>query len=122
MAPIAGAPWTGPSTATMLQSHTLAHEIIARHDDPCPVLDGAELALLHDYLCVSADIATGVQRARQAEMSVGLNSLVAFVIRREMLGEVLLDDGEKAVLRGWFAAGSAEERIREWREGEGLGE
>jgi hypothetical protein len=121
MAPIPGAPWTGPSAASMLQTHTLAHEIIARHDDPCPVLDGSELALLQDYIGMSDENGSEAllqQHAKETEAGQN-NSLVAFVIRREAGGEVLLDEGEKEALRTWFERGGAEERMREWREGRG---
>ena len=44
------AEYTGPTVATMVRTHTLAAEIIARHNDPCSVLDNSELRLLRRFV------------------------------------------------------------------------
>jgi hypothetical protein len=126
MAPIEGAPWTGPSTGEMLRTHTLAHEVIARHDDPCPVFDGAELDFLQDYIAdpstangqrLLAEHAVAGPDADPSEAAAGNHgSLVGFIIAREVQGEVLLNDTEKAALREWYANGKAKERIQAWKE------
>ena len=110
MAPVPGAPWTGPSTSEMLRTHTLAHEVITRHDDPCPVFDGSELAYLQTWLDDTSTKNAGAVPANQ-------HSLVGHIIARESQGEILLDENEKAALRQWFAEGKAEERIRAWKLG-----
>lgn len=43
-------PWTGPSAGEMVRSKTLAHEVIARANDPCPVFDEEHLAVLRQYV------------------------------------------------------------------------
>lgn len=127
MAPISGAPWTGPSTGDMLRTHTLAHEVIARHDDPCPVFDGAELAYLQDYIAdpstanserLLAEHQKADQDANQSgDGASSKQSLVGFIIARELQGDVLLDETEKTALRKLYADGRAEDRIQAWREG-----
>ncbi|OBT51820.1 hypothetical protein VE04_08034, partial [Pseudogymnoascus sp. 24MN13] len=42
--------YSGPSAHEMIQSHTLAKEIVARSNDPAPVLDPSELALLKRFV------------------------------------------------------------------------
>jgi hypothetical protein len=42
--------YSGPSAHDMIQNHTLAKEIIARSNDPGPVLDASELALLKRFV------------------------------------------------------------------------
>lgn len=129
MAPVPGAPYTGPSVGEMLRSHTLAHEVIARHEDPCPIFDGAELAYLQDYI-MDPSAANGAQLLEKhrvpdeahGETGAGTSregSLVGYIISREVQGDILLDEAEKAALRKWYADGKAEDRIRDWKEGKG---
>ncbi|ETN38155.1 uncharacterized protein HMPREF1541_07779 [Cyphellophora europaea CBS 101466] len=127
MAPVPGAPWTGPSTADMLATHTLAHNVITRHDDPCPVFDGAELAFLQAYLANPTPAAGsrllkehGMVDHEGEEVGSGVKrqgSLVGHVVLREIGSEVVLQDSEKEALRAWFDDGKADERIRDWNEG-----
>jgi hypothetical protein len=129
MAPDPNAPWTGPDARTMLQTHTLAHEIITRHDDPCPVLGGSELFLLQDYIAdptasngakiLAEHGMTDHESDRAGNGAMNKNSLVGYVIAREGEGEILLNEDEKAALRQWFADGKAKERIEDWKEGRG---
>jgi hypothetical protein len=122
MAPDPDAPWTGPSAGEMIRTHTLAHEIITRHDDPCPVFDGSELAYLQAYLANTAtDNATRLlAEHKTTSPNADQNSLVAYIVGREVQGETLLDDNEKTALRQWFAEGKADERIQAWRRGDNV--
>ncbi|KAL8779623.1 MAG: hypothetical protein Q9213_006852 [Squamulea squamosa] len=42
--------YAGPSAREMIHSHTLAHNIITRHDDAYPVLGPSELVLLRRFV------------------------------------------------------------------------
>lgn len=129
MPPIPGAPWTGPSVEEMLRQHTLAHNIITHHDDPCPVFDGASLAFLREYIedpstanAINILAERDMKDEEGEELGAGAlrkGSLIGYIIAKELRGETVLDAGEKAALQQWYADGKAEERIRDWREGRG---
>lgn len=117
----------------MLANHTIAQEIIDRHDDPCPILDGKSLAFLQDYV-MDASAAHGREllNARQVmgadEKEVGAQAtakdgcLVEFLIERNLdagnngPGKGLTGE-EIESLKQWFQSGGAQERIQGWKAG-----
>lgn len=139
MSPDPNAPWTGPAAKDMLATHTLAQEIINRHDDPCPVLGGSELELLRDYV-MDASPAHALELLKDRGMideegdrlglrAQGKNSLIGYCIVRNLDVErrgdaakgpgfgTALNSEEIDLLRDWFRKGAAEERIEGWKEG-----
>lgn len=42
--------YTGPSVREMVATHTLAKEIIARHNDPCPIFDDQEILRVRRFV------------------------------------------------------------------------
>ena len=110
----------------MLRTRTLGHEIIARHDDPCPIFDGACLAHLQEYI-MDPSATNGAKLLEEHDMTdkegeaMGAgaareSSLVGFIISREVQGEILLNGAEKAALRLWYLDGKAGDRILAWKE------
>lgn len=141
MAPDPNATYSGPPVREMLATHTLAREIINRHDDPCPILDGSELELLKDYVMDTSPVhAQNLLQQRQMTDDKGgqlgggamdKQSLVGYLIARNLdfekrgeaaaqgpgSGRGLLDE-EIALLKNWFQKGAAEERIMACKEGQ----
>ena len=140
MAPDPDAPYTGPSVPHMLATHTLAREIINRHDDPCPIFDGKTLLFLQSYVTDATPIRAqkileergmidpetgGVREQALAEN----RSLVTYLIARDyksiknkegsegIAPERGLTEHEILALKEWFEQGHAEERIQGWRNG-----
>ena len=127
MAPVAGAPWTGPSAKDMIASHTLAQEVMTRHDDPCPVFDGPSLALLQRFVNNPAGSAQILQDhdmldqpgEKPGAAAIKKGNLVGYVIARhldataqdEAAQEPVLLTSEIVALRSWFEDGKADERI-----------
>ncbi|TDZ49915.1 hypothetical protein CTRI78_v007741 [Colletotrichum trifolii] len=95
-------PYTGPSPRHMIDTHTLAREIINRHGDPCPILDADELHLLSNFV---ADPSGGNEllkaRGLQVEPSKS-GSLVAYVISVHGTDKAALTDEEIDALKEWF--------------------
>ncbi|KAM0526253.1 hypothetical protein ACHAPS_003985 [Verticillium nonalfalfae] len=89
--------YTGPSGAEMMANHTLAHEIIARNNDPEPVLDVEELNLLEHY----------VKDPSRAKEILDSKGLVTHVISLHGTNTPGLQDGEIRDLREWFENGRA---------------
>lgn len=128
MAPVEGAPWTGPSPRDMITSHTLAEEIINRHDDACPVLGPSELVLLQRFVnnpatrneilrdCNMEDD-EGDHPGMKAQRDHG--SLAGFVVAKHTddgtHGPALTED-EIEKLRVWFSSGAADDRMAGARE------
>lgn len=104
-------PYTGPSVATMLATHTLAHEIISRASSSCPILDTSELSLLKRFILTPSSgpsilsergwvDAEGEKAGTNAHKKDG--SLVGYVVAHSVRGQELLDEDEKVMLREWF--------------------
>ena len=103
--------YTGPSVPEMIKTHTLAKEIMARHGDPCPILDDQEILKLRGFV---RDPAAAVAQTEQTEQHGANNisnesggSLVAHIVRGwgSTEGETLLTEQEVRDLREWFANG-----------------
>ncbi|KAI8173837.1 hypothetical protein K4K54_009670 [Colletotrichum sp. SAR 10_86] len=104
MAAAASAPYTGPFPRHMIDTHTLAQEIINRNNDPCPILDEDELALLSQFVADPAQ-AGAILEARDSEEPVKSGSLVAYVISLHGTEKAALTDDEIALLKRWFDNG-----------------
>jgi hypothetical protein len=107
--------YTGPSVPEMVASHTLAKEIITRHNDECPILDDNEIALLQQFI-VHPDQAQSILAARGLADEPGdepdakvwaSGSLVAAVMKRHGTDKPFLTDDEIVALREWFESGEA---------------
>jgi hypothetical protein len=104
----------------MIRSHTLAAEIITRHNDDCPILDHNELTLLRRF-CADPSVKEAILRDRDmldgpadlpgktAQSKHG--SLVGFAIARHSTETPALEDREIEMLRKWFESGAADARI-----------
>ncbi|KAK1973500.1 hypothetical protein LZ30DRAFT_787767 [Colletotrichum cereale] len=82
--------YTGPSAADMLAKRTLAKVIIARNNDPEPVLDTDELALLERFDLPAEPKNSG--------------SLVAYVISLHDTDSPALSAEDISSLKEWFAS------------------
>ncbi|EEY20628.1 predicted protein [Verticillium alfalfae VaMs.102] len=99
--------YTGPSGAEMLANHTLAHEIIARNNDPEPVLDVEELNLLEHYVKDPSRAKEILDSKGYADEAQRSGSLVTHVISLHGTNTPGLHDGEIRILREWFENGRA---------------
>jgi len=93
--------YTGPSVREMVTTHTLAKEIMARHDDPCPILDDQEIRKLRGFVQDPAAAQTeqqGIDISRSG-------SLVAHIVRDWGTEGTLLTEEEVRELKEWFANG-----------------
>ncbi|KAG4418508.1 hypothetical protein IFR04_008402 [Cadophora malorum] len=84
--------YTGPSAREMFDTHTLSKEIIARANDPEPVLDASELALLKRY----------VNAPEAKDKANGSGSLVKYIMIQSNAGNDLLSEEEIAELKAWL--------------------
>jgi hypothetical protein len=107
--------YTGPSVPEMLANHTLAQEIIARHNDPCPILDDDELSLLQQFIAKPSEARSILANRAVADDSgdsssdntKNSGSLVAYVMSKHETDNVGLTDDEIVMLREWFESGGA---------------
>ena len=102
--------YTGPSVNEMVRNHTLAKEIIARHDDPCPILDDPGIAQLRNWVRDPTD-----ERHRPSVDNEPGN-LVAHIASYYGTAKSLIIEEELEALRAWFAGGggkTGEERVTE---------
>lgn len=107
--------YTGPMPKEMIANHTLAKEIINRHNDPCPILDDDEIKLLQKFV-TDPSAAKAILKERgledEADGEPGAKvkesgSLVAHVIYGHSAEKTVLTDREIDMLREWFEGGGA---------------
>jgi len=107
--------YTGPSAATMMSTHTLAAEIIARAHDEHAVLDAEELALLKEFCSNPTSLEHKKMLLQKTDLldredqqpgdkAKEKGSLVGYVIAVSVGGREVLGEGEVEMLRGWFGA------------------
>jgi hypothetical protein len=110
--------YTGPSARDMIASHTLTTEIIARHNEPCPILGAPELILLNKYVH-SPD--QRIEILREHDMVDGLEEqgerlgtraqrVYGSLVGWGMINEYFNQE-DVAELRKWFDEGYATERM-----------
>ncbi|KAJ9614215.1 hypothetical protein H2200_002351 [Cladophialophora chaetospira] len=108
--------YTGPPPRDMIASHSLTDEIIARHNDQCPILGPSELILLNNYVHAPAqrlDIlqANGmldVEGSRPGSRAHGSHgSLVGYAMAIEYF-----DEQDITKLKDWFGEGHADQRMK----------
>ncbi|WYZ40219.1 hypothetical protein EsH8_IV_000560 [Colletotrichum jinshuiense] len=99
------APYTGPSPRQMIDTHTLAREIISRNNDPCPILDADELALLSQFVADPSQARALLEARGLADEPTKAGSLVAYVVSLHGTDKAALTDEEIKVLREWFENG-----------------
>ncbi|KAF6834320.1 hypothetical protein CMUS01_06209 [Colletotrichum musicola] len=104
-AAVESAPYTGPSPRHMIDTHTLAQEIINRNNDPCPILDEDELKLLSEFVANPSRASSILEARGQAADPAKSGSLVAYVISLHDADKPALTESEIAVLKGWFENG-----------------
>ncbi|KAH8889188.1 hypothetical protein GQ53DRAFT_221033 [Thozetella sp. PMI_491] len=105
--------WTGPSAREMISTHTLAQEVIARHNDPCPVFDDDEITRLRrfvqeptqarDLLREFDMLDTEGDSPGTAASSKG--SLAGYIIASYGTEKSALSEGEVRTLKEWFDNG-----------------
>ena len=100
--------YSGPSVREMLETHTLASEIIARANDPNPILDEHELTRLRRY-CTGASSPDDILAEIEAEYPTtervkqpGNGSLVGFIVAQAAAGKGILSEQEVKQLEKWF--------------------
>ncbi|KAK1731281.1 uncharacterized protein BDZ83DRAFT_746681 [Colletotrichum acutatum] len=99
------APYTGPSPREMIESHTLAQEIINRNNDACPILDSDELSLLFDFVKDPSQARSLLETRGLADEPTKTGSLVAYVISLHGTNNAALTDEEIQMLNQWFQNG-----------------
>lgn len=101
--------YTGPSVKEMLATHTLAKEIIARHNDPCPIFDDENIAFLGEFVAdpTAAQSLLEARGLTDEEKVRNSRSLVAHVVARHGTENPALTDEELATLKQWFESGGA---------------
>jgi len=100
--------YTGPSVSEMIKTHTLAKEIMARHGDPCPILDDQEILKLRGFVQDPATAAAQTEQYGAENISnESGGSLVAHIVRGwgNTEGKTLLTEQEVRDLKEWFANG-----------------
>ncbi|KAK1761519.1 hypothetical protein QBC47DRAFT_409529 [Echria macrotheca] len=109
--------YTGPSVPEMLKTHTLAKEIIARHNDPCPILDDQEILKLRGFV---QDPVSAQTEQHGVDISKS-GSLVAHIIRDWGTKETLLTEQEVRDLKEWFVNGGGKTDAETAELGETIG-
>jgi len=74
----------------MVRSKTLAREVIARADDPCPVFDDENLAVLRQYVFDTSPAnlaAMSEQHGWKLEDEQWDNSLIGYAIAKDAFSE-----------------------------------
>ncbi|KAL0930854.1 uncharacterized protein CTRU02_213589 [Colletotrichum truncatum] len=104
-ATVESAPYTGPSPRHMIDTHTLAQEIINRNNDPCPILDEDELALLSQFVANPSQAGALLDARGLASDPAKSGSLVAYVISLHGTDKAALTDEEIGLLKDWFKNG-----------------
>ena len=105
--------WTGPSVREMVASHTLAKEIIERHNDPCPVLDDS---CIHELRQFVNDPSRAQELLRELDFldSPGVKpgetvsskgSLTGYIMATYGTDKSALTDEEILMLKEWFENG-----------------
>ncbi len=102
--------YNGPSAREMIETHTLAQEIIARADDTEPVLDADELALLKRFLAgpeskvalLNERDIVGDQGDDVVAKARNSGSLVTYIIAQSVAGQEILGEEEVEMLKKWF--------------------
>ncbi|KAI8251548.1 hypothetical protein K4K58_008693 [Colletotrichum sp. SAR11_239] len=105
VAVVDSAPYTGPSPRHMIDTHTLAQEIIKRNNDPCPILDEDELALLSQFVADPSQAGALLRARGLAEEPTKSGSLVAHVISLHGTDKAALTNEEITLLKEWFENG-----------------
>ncbi|KAF9875579.1 hypothetical protein CkaCkLH20_06960 [Colletotrichum karsti] len=101
-AAVESAPYTGPSPRHMIDTHTLAQEIINRNNDPCPILDENELSLLSQFVADPSQARALLEARGLSQEPTKSGSLVAYVISLHDTDKAALTDGEIKLLKEWF--------------------
>ncbi|KAL2878566.1 hypothetical protein SGCOL_006036 [Colletotrichum sp. CLE4] len=104
-AAVESAPYTGPSPREMIESHTLAQEIINRNNDACPILDSDELSLLSDFVKDPSQARALLETRGLTDEPTKSGSLVAYVISLHGTDKAALTDDEIKILKEWFENG-----------------
>ncbi|KAK2761956.1 hypothetical protein CKAH01_05186 [Colletotrichum kahawae] len=104
-AAVESAPYTGPSPRHMIDTHTLAQEIINRNNDPCPILDEDELTLLSQFVANPSQAGALLEARGLAEEPTKSGSLVAYVISLHDTDKAALANEEITLLKEWFENG-----------------
>jgi hypothetical protein len=107
------AKWTGPSVKEMVAGHTLAKEIISRHNDPCPVFDASELAILRRFVADPTQAAAILREAGMADAegealgtaAMRKGSLAGCIAAAHGSDKPKLTDDEIRALKQWFDNG-----------------
>ncbi|KAK0715357.1 hypothetical protein B0H67DRAFT_487426 [Lasiosphaeris hirsuta] len=105
--------YTGPSVRSMTSTHTLAREVIARHDDECPIFDDESILDLRrfaQYPAQARDILRerGMLDSEGEELGAGAKahgSLTGLIFATWGTEASVLTEGELADLRAWFEGG-----------------
>ena len=101
-------------------SHTLAAEIIARHNGACPILDFSKLELLRRF-CADPSAKEVVLRDRDMLDETGgwprkkaqsaHSSLASFAVARHGTETPALEERKIEMLRKWYESGAVDARI-----------
>lgn len=105
-------PYTGPSAPEMIQSHTLAKEIMARHGSDQAVFDEENIVMLRAFIADPTAYRTAVLAAQDttdaatgSRKVVNECSLVDYMALVHGTDKATLTEDEFAALQAWFADG-----------------
>jgi len=98
--------WTGPSAREMVDTHTLAKEVISRHNDACPVFDDKEIVRLRRFV---QDPTQSKQLLQELDLADGgawkAGSLTGHIIETWGTDKSALTQDEIVALKEWFDNG-----------------
>ncbi|KAK6080531.1 hypothetical protein SCUP234_05077 [Seiridium cupressi] len=103
----------GPSPKEMIANHTLAKEIIDRHNDPCPIFDDPSILLLREFvqdppnartILAKRDLLDG-EAEKPGTKANSAGNLAAYLIAKHGSGEDALIEEEIKNLEDWFDTG-----------------
>ncbi|KAH8658218.1 hypothetical protein BX600DRAFT_63987 [Xylariales sp. PMI_506] len=98
--------YTGPRPREMIANHTLAKEIIERHNDPCPILDDHEIAFLGEFVADPSQRTEILEKrgllASDDSKVKESGSLVAHIVYHHGSNRAALTNDEIVALKQWY--------------------
>jgi len=112
--------WTGPTVRQMVDTHTLAKEVIDRHNDPCPVFDDKAILQLRRFVQDPAQVEKLIQELDSADGGAWRSGgLTALIMTTWGTDKSYLTQDEVVSLKEWFAngGGKTDEEVKAENQG-----